>query len=135
MICTLDPFSMLYFFGVLASAAVAFVTFLGFISALRRIRQALTIDSGKLVARLNNRYLLLASIQSFAIVLTSGCVANQVFAVWFSYMARATDANPFFALHSAWVMFQLLVFFHVIVDASRRFAWFALGRIQSAQPV
>ncbi len=133
MICLLDPFSRLYFLGVLTSAAVAFATFVTFVLALRRMRRALTSDSRQLLAGLSNRYSLLASIQSFAMVLTSGCVANQIFSVWFSYIARATDANPFFALHDAWVMFQILVFLHVILDVSRRFAWFALLRIQSAQ--
>ena len=133
MISLLDPFSRLYFLGVLTSAAVAFATFVTFVLALRRMRQALTSDSRQLLAGLSNRYSLLASIQSFAMVLTSGCVANQIFSVWFSYMARATDANPFFALRDAWVMFQILVFLHVILDVSRRFAWFALLRTQSAQ--
>lgn len=111
MICLLDPFSRLYFLGVLTSAAVAFATFVTFVLALRRMRQALTSDSRQLLAGLNKRYSLLASIQSFAMVLTSGCVANQIFSVWFSYMARATDANPFFALHDAWVIFQFSFFY------------------------
>jgi hypothetical protein len=67
-------------------------------------------------------------------VLTSGCVANQIFGVWSSYMARFTDANPFLALHDAWAIFQILLFLHVILDVSRRFAWFTLLKIQHSHP-
>jgi hypothetical protein len=61
-------------------------------------------------------------------VLTSGCCANQIFAVWFTYMARVTDANPFFTLKEAWTVSQILICAIVSLDALRRYASAVLER-------
>jgi hypothetical protein len=70
----------------------------------------------------------LNSIHCLSVILTSGCCVNQIFGVWLTYMARATDANPFSALHQAWIVMQILISLHVSFYAVRLYAVAALER-------
>jgi hypothetical protein len=70
----------------------------------------------------------LHSIFSLGVTFASGCCVNQIFGVWFAYMARVTDANPFFAFRQAWIVMQVLVCLLVSLDATRRYASAILER-------
>ena len=122
----LDYFSRAYFAGVLFMALWGYRTFVRLIVAIRsRSRDA--HNSPKLLPLVRK----LCSIESFAMVLTSGCCANQIFAVWFTYMARATDANPFFALRQAWIVVQALTCLIVSLDAVRRVSFAMLDNARA----
>jgi len=122
---TLDYFSQPYFVGVFCITIWGYFTFFRFIIEIRRRNQS---DQSQGTDTLERQVRNLHSIESFAMVLTSGCCANQIFAVWFTYMARVTDANPFFALREAWFLSQILICLIVSLDALRRFALMALER-------
>jgi len=114
----LDALSQVYFANVVGAVLYA-------IYLLAKIVHALRSPEGgsRQAAIIQKRYWQLVAIQSFAIVLTSGCIASQIFGIWFTYIARATDANPFAALREAWIVFQLFIFLHILLDGMRRYAW------------
>jgi hypothetical protein len=128
MFLMLDNFSRAYFVGVLCTVTWGYFTFL---KLQIRIRRESRHDNGlkpDVFSHLERQLHKLCSIESFAMVLTSGCCANQIFGVWFTYMARVTDANPFFALREAWILSQILICLIVSLDALRRLSAAALER-------
>lgn len=128
---TLDYFSRIYFVGVLLVFMCGCWVFL---QMMIQIRTAARIPVGfgnEQYLNLESMQRRLHSIESFAMVLTSGCCTNQIFGVWFTYMARATDANPFFALREAWTVSQILVCLLVLMDGLRRFSFGILEQHRS----
>ena len=122
----LDYFSRVYFVGVLFVVIWSYILILRIIVGL----EALKVRSDNLneseyseLERMNRN---LHSIFSLGVTCTSGCCVNQIFGVWFVYMARVTDANPFFAFRQAWIVIQVLLCFLVSLDATRRYASAAL---------
>lgn len=124
----LDYFSRIYFVGVLLIFIWGCWVFLHIMIQIRRAARTPDgfSDDGYLNCEGMQRKL--HSIESFAMVLASGCCANQIFGVWFTYMVRATDANPFFALREAWAVSQTLVCSIVLLDALRRIGVVILER-------
>jgi hypothetical protein len=124
----LDILSQIYFGGTVCGLLYAMYLFSKLLLALKK-------TEGIASYFIRRRYLQIATIQSLAIVLTSGCVGSQIFSVWFTYMLRFTDANPFAALRQAWMVFQLLIFFHILLEATRRCAWLVYAnREESLSP-
>jgi formate hydrogenlyase subunit 3/multisubunit Na+/H+ antiporter MnhD subunit len=120
----LDYFSRVYFVGAVCTVIWGYFAFLRFMIGIRRGNQSEYGSKADTERQVRN----LHSIESFAMVLTSGCCTNQIFGVWFTYMARVTDANPFFALRESWIVAQILICLIVSLDALRRFAFGALER-------
>lgn len=131
LLLTMNYFSRLYFLGVVCGILWATVKFVrALISPRRSSSRSFSVVNDQ-SASFQATYAEIASIQSFTMVLTSGCFVNQIFGVWFTYMARVTDANPFFALQDAWAIAQILVFLHVALDAMRRYAYVKTMRQQT----
>jgi hypothetical protein len=131
MFLMLDYFSRGFFVGVLCLAGWGYWNFVRFWTGIRSKNWKDHSFSQNEFSRLNKLLGNLHSIESFVMVLTSGCCANQIFAVWFTYMARVTDANPFFALREAWMVTQILMCLIVSLDALSRFALAVLERKRS----
>ena len=127
---TLDYSSRIYFAGTLGTVIRGCAIFVQLTARIRSGKQR-TGNSSEIeylnLARMQRN---LHSIESFAMVLTSGCCVNQIFGVWFTYMARVTDANPFFALKDAWIVSQILLCLLVLLDSLRRYSFSALERIR-----
>jgi hypothetical protein len=70
----------------------------------------------------------LHSLLALGMTFTSACCVNQIFGVWFVYMARVTDANPFFALRDAWIVAQVLMCLLIMLDGLRRYSSAILER-------
>jgi hypothetical protein len=124
----LDYFSRAYFVGVICIVLLGYATFLRILARIRSGNQRGEKSAENTNLNLEGLHRNLYSLQSFAMVLTSGCCANQIFAVWFTYMARVTDANPFFALKEAWTVSQILICLIISLDALRRYASAVLER-------
>ena len=124
----LDLFSRAYLVGVLCMMAWGYLAFARVMVAARSKQHGKGNISDHEYLKMEQRVRNLDSIESFAMVLMSGCCANQIFGVWFTYMARVTDANPFVALREAWLVFQVLASLIVSLDAIRRYAWATLWR-------
>jgi hypothetical protein len=124
----LDYFSRVYLVGALCIVILGYAAFLRLMIQIRsRNRNGETFTENA-YPNLDGMHRSLCSLESFAMVLTSGCCANQIFVVWFTYMARVTDANPFFALKEAWTVSQILICAIVSLDALRRYASAVLER-------
>jgi hypothetical protein len=124
----LDYFSRAYLVGALCMVILGYATVLRIMIQVRSRNRNGGSFTENAYLNLDRLHRSLCSLQSFAMVLTSGCCANQIFAVWFTYMARVTDANPFFALREAWTVSQILICAIVSLDALRRYAFAALER-------
>jgi hypothetical protein len=124
----LDHFSRAYLVGALCIVILGYATFLRLMIQVRSRNRNDGTFAENAYLNLDRLHRSLCSLQSFAMVLTSGCCANQIFAVWFIYMARVTDANPFFALKDAWTVSQILICAIVSLDALRRYAFAVLER-------
>jgi hypothetical protein len=124
----LDYFSRVYFVGVLCVVAWSFALVSKIMIGIRSMRQYVDGPTESAYLKLVRINRSLNSIHSLSVVFTSGCCANQIFGVWFTYMARVADANPFFALREAWNVAQILVCLHVTLDIIRRYATAALEK-------
>lgn len=127
LLMRLDYFSRLYFVGAV------WLVILGFVVFGKTIVKTLSLKRNRYFSEaeylnLERMQRGLHSIESLAMVFTSGCCVNQIFGVWFTYMARVTDANPFFALQDAWIVAQILVLLIVTLDALRRYGLWALEK-------
>jgi len=132
---SLDYFSRVYLVGVLCVVAWSFALFSKIMIGIRSMRRHVDDPTEGAYLKLAGMNRSLHSIHSLGVVFTSGCCANQIFGVWFTYMARVTDANPFFALHEAWNVAQILVCLHVILDIIRRYAAAALEKSRPLEVV
>lgn len=126
---TLDYFSRIYFVGVLCVAiwsySISFRMALGIRPLKARAGNFNDTEYLNLVRMNHNLHTALALAMTF----TSCCCVNQVFGVWFVYMARVTDANPFFALRDAWMVTQILMCILVSLDVIRRSISAMLARV------
>jgi hypothetical protein len=127
---TLDYFSRIYFAGTLCTVIRGCTIFVQLTARIRSGKQKTGNFSEIEYLNLARMQRNLHSIESFAMVLTSGCCMNQIFGVWFTYMARVTDANPFFALKDAWIVSQILLCLLILLDSLRRYSFSALERIR-----
>jgi len=127
----LDYFSRIYFVGVLFVVTWSYILIFKIIVGDQslKVRPDNFQSTYSNLERMNRN---LYSIFSLAVTFTSGCCVNQIFGVWFEYMARATDANPFFALRQAWIVMQVLLCLLVSLDALRRYASSAIERYRPA---
>jgi hypothetical protein len=123
----LDYFSRVYLVGVLFMMIWGYSTSFRILLGARSSRRAGSFAQDAYL-RLVNKNSNLNSIHSLSVIFTSGCCVNQIFGVWFTYMDRATDANPFSALHQAWIVMQILISLHVSFYAVRLYAVAALER-------
>ena len=124
----LDYFSRIYFVGVLFVAIWSYVLILQIMVGARSLRVRSDNFDDSAYSKLERMNRNLHSIFSLCVTFTSGCCVNQIFGVWFVYMARFTDANPFFAFRQAWIVMQILLCVLVSLDASRRYASATLER-------
>jgi hypothetical protein len=125
----LDYFSRIYFVAILCIAVWSFGLIFRIIVGARSMHRMpddeANQDSYLKLVRMNRN---LHSMFSLGMTCTSGCCVNQIFGVWFVYMARATDANPFLAFQQAWIVMQVLLCLLVSLDAARRYASAVLER-------
>jgi len=125
---SLDYFSRIYFAGVLFAAVWTIAKASRILIGVRSLRRNSSLYDETAYLRLERMGSVLRHGISLSMVFTSGCCINQIFFVWFTYMVRATDANPFLALRQAWVVMQLLVCLLVSQDVMSRCAYTALER-------
>jgi hypothetical protein len=117
---TLDYFSRIYFVGLVCVAiwsySISLRIILGVLSL--KARNGNCTDSEYLnLARMNHN---LHSALTLGVTFATCCCVNQIFGVWFVYMARVTDANPFLALRDAWMVVQIQMCILVSLDLTRR---------------
>ena len=124
----LDYFSRIYFVGMLCAAVWSFAICLRIIIGVRSLQQRVANFNESVYLNLDRMNRNLHSIFSLSAAFTSGCCVNQIFGVWFVYMARVTDANPFFAFRQAWIAIRVLLCLVVSLDAIRRYTSATLER-------
>jgi hypothetical protein len=124
----LDYFSRAYFVGVLLVTICSLAIFRRIILGTREMKRGADSSNEPTylnLARMNHN---LHSLMALGMTFTSACCVNQIFGVWFVYMARVTDANPFLALREAWVVAQVLMCLLIILDCLRRYGSAILER-------
>lgn len=124
----LDYFSRIYFVGALFFAFWSFITIIRIIVGVQSMKVRSDNFKESAYSELERMNRNVHSIFSLGLTFTGGCCVNQIFGVWFVYMARATDANPFFALRQAWIVMQVLLCLLVSLDAVRRYGSSTLER-------
>ena len=124
----LDYFSRIYFVAVLFIAIWSFALISRIIAGARSLHRKSDESDHSRFPKLDQMNRNLHSMFSLAVTCTSGCCVNQLFGVWFVYMARGTDANPFLAFQQAWIVMQVLLCLLVLLDATCRYASAALER-------
>jgi hypothetical protein len=124
----LDYFSRIYFVGVLIVVTWSYRLIIGIVLGVKALKVRSHNFNESAYSKLERMNRNLHSIFPLAVTCTSGCCVNQIFGVWFAYIARVTDANPFFAFHQAWTVTQVLLCLLVSLDAVRRYASATLER-------
>jgi hypothetical protein len=124
----LDYFSRVYFVGVLFVVIWSYTLIFRIVVGLRALKARSDNLNESEYSKLGRMNRDLHSIFSLGVTCTTGCCVNQIFGVWFVYMARVTDANPFLAFRQAWIVIQVLLCLLVSLDAIRRYASTTLER-------
>jgi hypothetical protein len=117
----LDYFSRAYFVGLLLVTSWSFVIFRRIMMGSREVKRRASQSDQAMNHSLH-------SLLAVGVTFTSGCCVNQIFGVWFVYMARATDANPFLVLREAWLVAQVLMCILVLLDVLGRYSSAILER-------
>ncbi len=98
----LDYFSRVYFVGVLLVVIWSYTLIFRIVVGLRVLQARSDNFNESEYSKLERINRNLHSIFSLGVTCTSGCCVNQIFGVWFVYMARVTDANPFCKTQPPW---------------------------------
>lgn len=127
----LDYFSQLYLAGLILVVIWGVVAFFRIMVGVRAIKRVPNPNDSSSFLALERAGRKLQSFFSLAVVLATGCFANQIFGIWETYELRVTDANPLFALREAHAVSQLLICLLIIFDTLRWNALTSLDRFAS----